>query len=295
MPRAEAQMVFKSIFRSGVIGFWLTWVATILALISTAGIFPDFITGGSIDLYLAKPISRARLFITKFISGLLFVTLQVVIIAIGSFIVMGTRGGQWMPSIFWCIPIVICFFSYLFGICVLWGVMTRSTIAALLLTLLFWALFAGLDIAERPLLLMRNSFETELKQTAYNGSDPDAQKELANAQHNAWLMRLMHQCVYVAKTITPKTSDTIGLLDRVMFSESDVMAGIDQQQQRANARGRRPPPSPFDLNEEAQREGAKQTFHELWSRSPAWVVGTSLGFELVLLLWAGWIFCRRDY
>src|SRR5205807_1859151 len=86
MPQSEARMIFKSIFRSGVIGFWLTWVATILALISTYGIFPDFITGGSIDLYLAKPISRVRLFITKFVSGMLFVTLQVVIIAIGSFI-----------------------------------------------------------------------------------------------------------------------------------------------------------------------------------------------------------------
>src|SRR4051812_10750859 len=74
MPRAD---FYKMIFDSAGVGFWLSWLATILALISTAGIFPDMLTGGSIDLYLSKPISRLRLFLTKYLSALLFVALQV--------------------------------------------------------------------------------------------------------------------------------------------------------------------------------------------------------------------------
>jgi len=30
-------------------------------------------------------------------------------------------------------------------------------------------------------------------------------------------------------------------------------------------------------------------------RSIAWVVGTSLGFEVFVLFWAAVFFCRRDY
>ena len=33
----------------------------------------------------------------------------------------------------------------------------------------------------------------------------------------------------------------------------------------------------------------------LRGRSIAWVVGTSLGFEAVVLAFAAMIFCRRDY
>jgi hypothetical protein len=294
MPRHDAEVAFKSIFRTGVIGFWLTWVATILALISTAGIFPDFITGGSIDLYLSKPLSRARLFAVKYFSGLLFVALQVFVVTVGGFLVMGLRGHQWMPSIFWAIPIVICFFSYLFGICVFFGVSTRSTIAALLLTLLFWAVFAGLDIAERPLLLMRNTLENEASRPLSPSADPQLQKEHESTERNVWLFRMMHRTAYVIKTVTPKTSDTIDLLDRVIFSEADLTANLEEQRNRAQARGRQGP-TPFGTDPDATLAGAKQTFHEIWARSPAWVIGTSLAFEFVIVLWAGWIFCRRDY
>jgi hypothetical protein len=294
MSRHDAEIVFKSIFRTAVIGFWLTWVATILALISTAGIFPDFITGGSIDLYLSKPLSRARLFIVKYFSGLLFVALQVVVVAVGGFLVLGIRGHQWMPSIFWAIPIVICFFSYLFGICVFFGVSTRSTIAALLLTLLFWGLFAGLDIAERPLLMMRNTFENQASKPVVIAGDAEAQKEHDSVERNVWLFRMMHRTAYVFKTVTPKTSDTIELLDRVIFTESDLTTGLDEQRERARSRGREGP-TPFGTDPDATVAGAKQTFHEIWSRSPAWVIGTSLAFEFVIVLWAGWLFCRRDY
>ena len=102
-------------------GVYLTWVAAVLALISTSSMFPDFLTGGSIDLYLSKPIGRVRLFFTKYVSGLMFVALQVSVFAVGSFLVLGWRGHSWEPSLFLAIPIVVIFFSYLYGICVLLG------------------------------------------------------------------------------------------------------------------------------------------------------------------------------
>ena len=89
-----AQFVYKWIFTYVIVGQWLTWIATILALISTASIFPDFMAGGAIDLYLSKPIGRLRLFLTKYVAGLLFVPLQVTVFTIGSFFVLGWRGRR---------------------------------------------------------------------------------------------------------------------------------------------------------------------------------------------------------
>src|SRR5687768_1574075 len=69
VPFAPADF-YKFLFAAFGIKYWLGFAATILALISTTSIFPDFITGGSIDLYLSKPIGRLRLFLTKYVSGL---------------------------------------------------------------------------------------------------------------------------------------------------------------------------------------------------------------------------------
>jgi ABC-type transport system involved in multi-copper enzyme maturation permease subunit len=143
--------IYKSIFSTGVVGFWFTWLATLLALISTAGIFPDFLASGSVDLFLAKPISRSRLFFTKYVAGLLFVALQVTVFTTMSFLVLGVRAGLWEPGLFWAIPLVVLFFSYLFSICTLLGVWTRSTVAALLLTLLAWFGIWAVDVGERSL------------------------------------------------------------------------------------------------------------------------------------------------
>jgi ABC-type transport system involved in multi-copper enzyme maturation permease subunit len=136
--KAAALFYYKRTFSIGVVGIWLTWAATILALASTSGIFPDFLSSGAIDLFLAKPIRRVRLFFTKYAAALLFVLLQVTIFSVLAFLVLGLRAGLWEPGLFWAIPLVLLFFSYIYSICVLLGVLTRSTVAALLLTILAW-------------------------------------------------------------------------------------------------------------------------------------------------------------
>jgi len=146
---------YKQLFVSVGIGFWLSWLATILALISTAGIFPDLIGSGAIDLLVSKPIGRLRLFATEYLAGLLFVTLQVTLFGAASFLVIGLRGGAWEPGLLVAVPVVVCFFSYLFAVCVLLGVLTRSTVAALLLTFLFWFFVYGIGNAERSIAMIQ--------------------------------------------------------------------------------------------------------------------------------------------
>ncbi len=71
------EMIYKQLlFNNLGVRFWIGWGAAILALVSTAGMIPDFVTGGSLPVMLAKPVSRLRLFLTKYASGLLFVALQ---------------------------------------------------------------------------------------------------------------------------------------------------------------------------------------------------------------------------
>ena len=154
---------YKMYFVNLGIGIWLAWIATILALVSTASVMPDFVSSGSIELALSKPIGRLRLFLTKYVAALLFVVLQVAVFALGSFLVIGIRGGAWLPTVFLAIPIVTVFFSYLYCICALLGLITRSSVASLLLTILIWFVLFLLQQAETGLVGFKSIQEVQLE------------------------------------------------------------------------------------------------------------------------------------
>ena len=55
MYRSLIQLIFSGF----LVPIWLAWIATILALVTTTSVFPDFQEEGAIDIVLSKPISRA--------------------------------------------------------------------------------------------------------------------------------------------------------------------------------------------------------------------------------------------
>ena len=295
-----AARLYKTMFVELGIGFWLAWIATILALISTAGIFPSFIAKGAIDLVVSRPISRLRLFLTQYVAGLLFVTLQITIFCVASFLVIGLRGGVWEPGLFLAVPLVMCFFSYLFSVCVLLGLLTRSTVAALLLTLLFWFLVFIVHTADTALLTVKAMAEVEHNlqrvttqpavAATQEGERPSDSSDVpqppvpadisieSDKEKTIRYLGIAHRIVFGVKSALPKTTETIDLLERSLISTSDLPKAKDDS-------GRNP-------NQQRAMIGVVQ---ELRSRSPWWIVGTSLAFEMVILAMASWIFCRRDF
>lgn len=293
----EPALFYKWLFVYLGIDYWLSWIATILALVSTAGIFPDLITSGSIDLVVSKPISRLRLFITQYVAGLLFVTLQVTIFTVASILLIGIRGGVWEPGLLVAVPVTVCFFSYLFSVCVFLGVWTRSTVAALLLTLLFWVWIGALGTAEQLALFSKTmdkqgvtwvGVQQESRGAARPGTgQPGSPSRTGDGsssnppraslqKHGRRWYDVAHPILYSVKTVLPKTGETIGLLERSLISLAELPASLGEEKSKRM---------------EVDREVAEI----IRARSVAWVVGTSLGFEFVVLAAAAFIFCRRDY
>ena len=87
---------------------------------------------------LSKPIGRSRLFLLKFLTGLLFAAIQVTVFTVASFLVIGIRGGDWEPWLFVAIPLVVLFYSYLFAVQAVIGLLTRSVIASVIGVMFFW-------------------------------------------------------------------------------------------------------------------------------------------------------------
>ncbi|MFZ4575394.1 MAG: ABC transporter permease [Phycisphaerales bacterium] len=314
---------YKLIFVNLGVSVWLAWAATILALISTAGMIPDFVAGGAIELTLSKPISRARLLLTKYVSCLLFTALQVTVFSTAAFLLIGLRGGEWIPGVFLAIPLIVTFYSYLFCVCALVGLITRSTIAALLVTLLVWFGMFAVNFVDRVMVRLRSNSELRLEEiektigrmetNTRNALDaqkaPDAATETYTAQQldaaNPFLPRKRSQLVeerkalkkwaqwtdafYIGKTVLPKTTETIDVLKRRLIAQADLEKLM-------------PPDEDANIQKEdnddvrvADREIMKRTEQNFRERPLWWIVGTSLGFEAVVLGIATVIFCRRDF
>ena len=333
-----ASFAYRWLFDTVIVGIWASWAAIILALVSTAGIFPDLMSGGAIDLYLSKPISRLRLFVTKYASGLLFVLLQTAVFSTIAFLVMGTRSHEWRPSVFLIVPLVTCMFSYLFAISVLFGVVTRSVIASVLLTVLVWAFFWVVGFAENRILEAKiwmskevalydrvvanydkqiaeankkSMFEGGFLQAGLLRAPRERAVKEANERHaQAQTLDTVHRIFFYTATVIPKTSQTVNVLSRKLFTAEEVDettggpprnspvfrgGGVGGGRQRGFGGGGDDPVVDPGERADAFRDAAVEGKLALRDRPLSWVIGTSLAFEAVVLAIAAWVFCRRDY
>ena len=311
-----ARALYVGIFSDFIVAIWLSWIAIILALISTCTIFPDFLAGGAIDLVLSKPIHRATIFAMKFVMSLLFVVLQVLMFCAGIFLCIGLRLGEWNWMIFAAVPVVTVFYSYMFAVCVFAGVFTRSAITALLLTMLFWFSLWGMQTAEGTLQQFRIKFEIEAEyaeqridrletRLAAVEADPTDGGKIARADFQRRLdeerasldssieaaasLGLWHGPTQVMMVVLPKTQLTVGLLSRWLkdpdgFSIAGMMRG-DMTGLGTSAFLR----NPVDV------EVTRRVEEKLDAYSGWYIIGTSLVFEAVVLGLACVIFIRRDF
>ncbi len=236
---------------SGILGT----VGIALMIIATASTFPSLIERGAIDIVLSKPISRARLFLYRYVGGMVFVALQGTLFVVLTFLVMGLRWGVWAPGYLASLPLLILLFSYIYCVSVLVGIKTRSTVAAILISIAAWFAFAL--IHQAPQL-----FDT-----------------YPSLQEN----RRLYTMVRIVSWIPPKTGDFDYLAARWAQAGTssdiiplEVLAASSEADRMRMGRAR----------EVEERELLK---------NPLYPIGSSLLFEGVIVLWAMWCFSRRDY
>lgn len=322
---------YKFIFATLGVGYWLGWIATIIALISTASIMPEFVDRGSIDLMLSKPIGRARLFLTKFATGLLFAAMQVTVFTVASILVIGLRGGEWEPWLLIAIPLVVIFYSYLFAVQAVVGMITRSTIAAVISVMLFWLVLFMVQAGDGATLAWRVTQEIVVERIdsrierlealaaekeeirlgvkeAADLGDPDAIDLLEEATDEADLAaaRLI--------TVQGEVEDEVGNLEKARYVNdwfhlaNTVLPKTGETIEMLERILREQTDLVIPMrgdDDDTRRQfgemvGARE-FNERMnkaldeSHSYAWVIGTSLLFEAgVLLVGVAW-FSRRDF
>ena len=114
-------------------------IGLLIAILVTANVVPQTFEAGTLNLLLSKPMSRTGLFLAKFVGGCMFIALCAVLLFVGLWLWMGFGLGVWERAVLMSIPLYIVVFAIYYSVSSLTGLVTRSTILAIVATGIFWA------------------------------------------------------------------------------------------------------------------------------------------------------------
>ena len=250
-----ARAGIAAIMVHGIMTLTIGWVGIILALIATASTFPSLMESGGIDIVLSKPISRPKLFLGKYAGAMVFILLQALIFVGLTFLVVGIRWKHWLWGYLWVVPLLVLLFSYVFCFTALFGVITRRTMPALLLTLVTWVA-----------LWVPQEAHTFFVTT------PDADPT------QRW-----QQTFAAVRYVIPKTQDIPIIASKAVKAAtiSEMIAGAVE------------PESPEDV--EAARLATEGELRLNRAVTVAESIGTSLASEALVIALAIWLFNRKDF
>jgi ABC-type transport system involved in multi-copper enzyme maturation permease subunit len=114
------------------VGFAIYVISMLLFIAACAGYFPAMLEAGAIDIVLAKPLERWKIFFGKYLGGLALFSAALFGAYALLFFGLGVRTGVWHPAIFRVMPLQLLSAATLFGLIALIGVIRGSTALAMI-------------------------------------------------------------------------------------------------------------------------------------------------------------------
>ncbi len=139
--RGDAVRFLELLLGWGVAGI----LGLLLALVWTAAFVPAFLEPSAASVLLAKPVARWQLLLGKYLGVLAFVGFQVTLFVALTWLALGVRTHVWDRNYLWCIPLLLVQFAIFYSFSVLLAVVSRSTVACVFGSVLFWLLAWGIN------------------------------------------------------------------------------------------------------------------------------------------------------
>lgn len=137
--------VWMTALVAGAFGF-------VMALVWTSGFVPEFLQPHNASVLLAKPAPRWLLLVGKYLGVVVFVALMIGVFFVGTWCALGVRTDVWSPEYLLAAPLFIVSFAAIYGFTVLLAVVTRSTVACIFGSIVFWLCSWGMNLGRHFLI-----------------------------------------------------------------------------------------------------------------------------------------------
>lgn len=102
-------------------------VGLLVVLIMSAASIPHMLARGTVEFWLCKPASRAKILLAKYVAGMVYIGLIASIVLIPTEIVFGIKAQMWNPYRLLIIPGLIISFAAFYPVALFIGVISKST------------------------------------------------------------------------------------------------------------------------------------------------------------------------
>ncbi len=120
------------------IGFAIYAISMLMFIAASAGYFPALLEAGAVDIVLAKPLERWKVFLGKYLGGLALFSAALFGAYLLLFIGLGVRTGVWHLAIFRVMPLQLLSAASLFSLIALLGVIRGSTALAMIVGYVYY-------------------------------------------------------------------------------------------------------------------------------------------------------------
>jgi ABC-2 type transport system permease protein len=124
---------------------FLYFLCTFLAIFATAHLVPRMQEKGTVDLYLARPVSRVRLLLSRYVAGLILAGSNVLYLMGSIWLIVAWKTHVFNPKFLLGGSIIFLIIAVLLAFAFLIGVVTSSTAVSIMTT--YGIFFFGLMLA----------------------------------------------------------------------------------------------------------------------------------------------------
>ncbi|MBL8859021.1 MAG: ABC transporter permease [Planctomycetes bacterium] len=191
-----AIQTLQTLFIEGLAGTF----GIMFSLAATAFFVPRMLEKGEADTLFSKPTGRFVLLIARYASGVLFVGVLAFILVLGMHLGLLLRSGYSDPGFLWGALTLVYIFALIHAFSTLVGVLTRSSVTALLVSILFFA-FNG---CVNQLWIGKEHAVAEARESSEE-DEAGAAARLEGMEHP--LVRFLYGTLDTLHYVLPKTGD----------------------------------------------------------------------------------------
>ncbi|MCZ6596204.1 MAG: ABC transporter permease [Planctomycetota bacterium] len=199
---------------------FVDWIAgnlgIVIAICATAFFVPRMVEKGAADVLFHKPISRLVLFLSRYVAGLLFVGSLTVVMVVGMFLGFLLVSGRAETGLLWAALTLTYLFALVYAVTMTIGIVTRSTVASILLSLMF---FFGSGLIHVIWISKEQNVARNVLESI--GIDEEETEELDDGDGPGLLLDLVIGTLDTLHYTLPKTTDADIITTKLRFAIED--------------------------------------------------------------------------
>jgi ABC-type transport system involved in multi-copper enzyme maturation permease subunit len=229
-PLGLEVFILQKLLSNGIGGTILLLVSVVI----TAAFVPTMIRKGTLELLLVRPVPRWQLIVFTYVAALLFVAVLLGLLILATWVVTGLLTGLWSPGIILALPSLLLFFAMLMSVSVFTGVVTRSAVAAMLVTVAYWAVLFVVGLMHMQVVASRIREETADKPQPVSVADAlrprpqPARREQASSARAPFHKTRVAGVVEGIYAVLPHSEDLDTMVDRQLMRDFAVGGRLRQ-------------------------------------------------------------------